>query len=121
LYFSEIKSIIKENLFLKNFINLLHWYMNYFNFIFYLKNVNNSNSQKIIKKNKNEKNSFKLSLVPKFKRNLYFFKWLKYFIFLENNSRFSLNLAKILNNVFLNFKSSNLYKYKIQMYKLLIK
>lgn len=117
-YINEIKSIIFDNNIFKNPINLLNWYFSYFVFIF---NVKNDSS--ILKKKKNiNKNSnvLKLNFIQKKQRNLYFFKWLKQMMLIKYIYNFKKLLFFLLNDIFLNFKSSNFYKYKLLLYKKLL-
>jgi len=117
-YLNEIKSAISDNGGLKNFNNLFQWYFNYFNFMFNIKTKINANSNKTIKKKTlNKNNAIKLIFVVKNKRNLYFFKWLKKLFFLNYTNNFKKTIYYLLNDVFLNFKNSQMYKYKISMYK----
>lgn len=115
-YFNEIKSSILDNYNLKNFNNLLQWYFNFFNFIFNIKNK--IPPLKILKKKTTSKNStIKLLFIIKQKRNLYFFKWIKKLFFINFNNNLKKSLFFILNDTFLNFKNSQLYKYKLSIYK----
>lgn len=117
-YLNEIKSVINDNYYLNNPINLLNWYLNYFNFMF---NVKNSIKNKK-KKNKIDLNlnNLKIIYIIKKKRNILFFKWLKKLFYLNYSLNFKKTLYILFNDVFLNFKNSNLYKYKISIYKNLI-
>lgn len=120
-YFYEIKSSINENFFLNNPLNLLKWYLNYFSFMFNFK-IASKQVKKKIKSTKNDltNNSLKITFILKKKRNIFFFKWLKRLFFLNYSSNFFFTFCSLLNDVFFNFKNSNLYKYKLSIYKNLL-
>ena len=80
---------------------------------------NKVNQSKLIKKKTNQQQtaSIKLVFILKNKRNLYFFKWLKKIFFINFSNNFKKTIFLLLNDVFLNFKNSQMYKYKIAIYK----
>jgi hypothetical protein len=119
VYLNEIKSSIKDNLFFKNPLNLLRWYLNYFSFMFNFKNQTKNFKKSNKKSNKNEKVdlNYKVVFVTKLKRSVFFFKWLKRLFFINYSTNFYKTFFNNLNDVFLNFKNSNLYKYKVLIYK----
>lgn len=121
-YFYEIKSSINDNFFLNNPLNLLKWYLNYFSFMFNFK-IANKQVKKNVKSTKNDinnNNNLKITFILKKKRNIFFFKWLKRLFFLNYSSNFFFTFCSLLNDVFFNFKNSNLYKYKLSIYKNLL-
>lgn len=117
-YFNEIKSSIKDNLFLNNPINLFKWYMNYFSFMFNFKN--SIKKKKKLSKFDNDSKSLKIVFVSEKKRNIIFFKWLKRLFLLNYSTNFFSTFNFLLNDIFFNFKNSNLYKYKVKFYKNLL-
>lgn len=119
-YFNEIKSSINDNFFLNNPLNLIKWYLNYFSFMFNFK-ITNKQTKKPLKTNKNNViNNLQIVFILKKKRNIYFFKWLKRLFLLNYSLNFFNTLTLLLNDVFFNFKNSNLYKYKLSIYKNLL-
>lgn len=116
-YFNEIKSAIKDNVFLNNPLNLLKWYLSYFSFMFNFKSF--INKKKSFKFDGNSKN-LKIVFVPENKRNIIFFKWLKKLFILNYSTNFYNTFNFLLNDVFFNFKNSILYKYKLKFYKSLL-
>ena len=119
-YFNEIKSAINDNFFLSNPLNLIKWYLNYFSFMFNFKIINKQVKKPLKNDNGASANSLKIVFILKKKRNIYFFKWLKRLFLLNYSSNFFNTLTFLLNDVFFNFKNSNLYKYKLSIYKNLL-
>ncbi len=114
-FFFEINSALKNNNYLYNPIFFLSWYLNYFTFLFQIKNKINF---KLKKKNiDSQQNTFTLKFLNKNKRKLYFFKMLKSIMFLNKNKKFNLIFNETLMDTFLNFKNSSIYKNKILIYK----
>lgn len=114
-FFFEINSSLKNNNYLYNPIFFLSWYLNYFTFLFQIKNKINL---KLKKKNLDlNQNSFTLKFLSKNKRKIYFFKMLKSIMFLNKNKKFNLVFNETLMDTFLNFKNSSIYKNKILIYK----
>ena len=106
IYFNEIMSSLNNNFFLNNPIFFNSWFISYFNFIFCLK----SKKQKKIIENK-------ISLLTPNKRNIYFFKILKYQYFLKKNKSIHLFFNEIMLDSYLNFKNSAIYFNKLNIYK----
>lgn len=114
-FFFEINSSLKNNNYLYNPIFFLSWYLNYFTFLFQIKNKINL---KLKKKNLDlNQNSLTLKFLSKNKRKIYFFKMLKSIMFLNKNKKFNLVFNETLMDTFLNFKNSSIYKNKILIYK----
>lgn len=109
LYFLEITSIFKNNIFFNNPIFFINWYFNFFHFIFFLKI---SKKEKIIKKD--------VSLLKQSKRHEYFFKLIKNIKFFKKNISFKNYYFYIMNDTYFNFKNSIVYKNKLLVYKKLI-
>ena len=117
-YFNEIKVLINKNINFNNPLTLLNWYFIYFNFLISLKIKKNFNLKLKKKKNIKQKTLINFIFIKKSYRIFYFFKWFKKIFYLNyKNKKFKQVLFILLNDIFLNFKNSQIYKYKIYIYK----
>ena len=109
-YIKELKSAINTNLFLRNSLFLFNWYITHYKFLFNLKN-------EIKKQGKNEKKSLKATFLNHRQRVFFFLRWLFLFSKLDSGNKLKKKIFNSFNDIFLNFKESKLYKYKIFVYK----
>lgn len=109
-YIKELKSAINTNLFLRNSLFLLNWYINHYKFLFNLKNETK-------KQGKNEKKNLKATFLNNRQRTFFFLRWVFLFSKLDSSNKLQKKFFNSFNDVLLNFKESKLYKYKIFVYK----
>lgn len=115
-YHLEIFSSLKNNLYLNNFLFLNSWYLNFFNFLFFLK-IDNLKGRKLNEKSNSQKS---INILNSKKRDFYYFKIIKNYFYILKYSKFSKYYYHIMFDTYLNFKNSYVYKNKINLYKKLI-